>query len=145
VAFEGDWLLVGSSMPDDLWGDGLPKVLSFATLWDWLTGERRPNVDLILSAQGVQQLRRELPDRTGDWLARRDPDGQHTQRLQALGALDDDRLDVGEEAELLATTMRELGYDVTERFLPDSGHEYGSVSDADRATLIEAILTIADR
>jgi dienelactone hydrolase len=145
VAYEGDWLIMGGAQPDELWGDALPTVLSAATPWDWLEGESRPNVDLIVSAQGRQQLQRDLPDDTGDWLARRDPDGRHTRRFQALGALNDDRLDVGEESELLAATMRELDYDVEQLLLPDSGHEYSSVSEADRATLIEAILTVADR
>jgi pimeloyl-ACP methyl ester carboxylesterase len=145
VAYEGDWLMMGGPQPDELWGDELPKVLSAVTPWDWLEGDNRPNVDLVVSAGGRQQLQRELPDHTGDWLARRDPDGQHTQRLQALGALDDDRVDVGELSELLAATMRELDYDVEQLLLPDSGHEYSSVTDADRATLIEAILTVANR
>ena len=70
----------------------------------------------------------------------RDPDGIYAERLGSLGALDDGKVDIVDESDLLASFMTDLGYDTQRTMLPDSGHEWRSVSAADRQALVGAIL-----
>jgi dienelactone hydrolase len=141
VAWDGDYLMAGSSMFDTTWGTEVPVVMAEITPWPWIDTDDPPTTVILTSANSPDEgYRRELPDNTGDWLAVRDPDGTHTARLETLGALDDDQVDVNEEAELLVDTMQDSSFDVELIVLAESGHEWGSVSTNDRAILIDAIL-----
>lgn len=145
VAWDGDYLMMGGTAADDLWGDGVGDVVARNTLWRWLEdGERFP-VTLVNGERAIEQMVRELPDSTGDWLARRDPDGAFEAEFAAIGALDDSAINVGELSDLLAARMTSLGFDVEQILLPESGHEWSQTSEEAKELLVEAIHTVADR
>jgi hypothetical protein len=72
----------------------------------------------------------------------RDPDGWFRERLDGIKALDDDCMDIGEAATVLARAMAEHGFDATELFLENSAHL--GISDEDQTLLVNAILGTTD-
>lgn len=145
VAWDGDYLMMGGTGPDSLWGDEVGDVVAHNTLWRWLEDADRFPVTLVNGELAIQQMSRELPDSTGDWLARRDPDGAFRSELEALGALEDSAVNVGELSDLLAARMTTLGFDVEQVLLPETGHEWSQTSEEAKELLVEAVLTVADR
>lgn len=138
VLWEGDWLLIHPGW--DQHGNGLPVVMEETTPWVWLDTGPEMSVELITTA--ARQSRCGITD-PGDpyWL--RDPDGWFRERLEALGALADGCIDMGEPTEVLADTMREQGFDVVELFLEESTHDY--LSRHDQALVVAEVIAIADR
>lgn len=137
VLWEGDWLL--ATIVWDRYGDGLPTVMEAYTPWSWLDQAAHPAVVLATTAGGRALERRCDASATAPWLATRDPDGSLTPRLEAIGAFDDDCLDVGEPTTVLGEVMREHGFDVQELALPESSHT--SLRRADLDALMDALFT----
>jgi alpha-beta hydrolase superfamily lysophospholipase len=138
VLWEGDWLLIHAGW--DQQGGTLPSVMEVITPWAWLASGPEMSVDLITTAARANRCGMTDPS-DPYWL--RDPDGWFWERLEALGALADGCIDVGEPTELLADTMREQGFDVVELFLEESTHTY--LSRHDQALVVAEVIAIADR
>jgi len=139
VLFEGDWLLVG----DDSWsgyGENLPLLIEVASPWAELaTGPKMP-VTFVCSTECRDTT---FPVDSAFWL--RDPTGRFQQALEAAGALEDDRISVGEVTNLMAVAMREEGFDVVELLLEHSRHSPGTQTPEDLELLYAEIMSIADR
>jgi acetyl esterase/lipase len=141
VLWEGDWLLQG---PDfDYLGEGIPTVREAIAPWYWLASGPRMAVAHFVSAGAVEELIRCGASDPDGWYPLRDPDGWFRERLQAIGAFDDDCIDVAEPTRVLADEMRSEGYDVVEFLLPDSSHM--SLQAGDQAMLVDEVMSIADR
>ncbi|MBN2114622.1 MAG: alpha/beta hydrolase [Acidimicrobiia bacterium] len=138
VLWEGDWMLIHPGW--DRQGDALPSVMETITPWAWLSGGPATSVVLITTAARESRCGMTAP---GDpyWL--RDPDGRFREQLEALGALADGCIDVGETNAMLAAAMEEQGFDVRELFLEESTHDY--LSRHDQALLVVETIAIADR
>ena len=138
VLVEGDWLLGG------LWEDtgNLPELMGVATPWTWLADAPTMPVTLVTTA-GAQRSHRRcgVSDAASPFWVR-DPDGWFREQLDELNALDDDCIDIGEAATVLAAAMTGHGFDVTELLLEDSGHT--GFSDTDQVVLVDAILGTTD-
>ena len=143
VLWEGDWLL---SIDPGLWdnyGDGLPMVMEAVTPWAWLATAPRMSVSLVTtlaSRSGMKRCEVSDPDNPF-WL--RDPTGWFRERLEAAGALEDGCIDIVENNELLAATMREEGFDVAELLLEHSNHS--TLGHEDQQLVAAEILAIGDR
>jgi hypothetical protein len=100
-------------------------------------------VDLVTTAGGRSEYKRcDLSDpETTYWL--RDPDGWFRERLEAIGALADGCIDVGEPTEILADAMREQGFEVVELLLEEATH--ATLHPEGQALLVDEIIAIADR
>lgn len=140
VLWEGDWMLGPAFVQ---YGERLPDLLEQLAPWTLLATAPRMPVSFVTTAGAVREYHMcDVSDPDSPFWVR-DPDGWFRERFEARGALDDDCVDVGEPAELLAETMREHGFDVTELFLNDSGHlSFGS---EDLETVVDEIMTVADR
>ena len=141
VLWEGDWLLEGP--PFDYLGEAIPMVQEAIAPWYWLASGPRIAVAHFVSAGAVGELTRCGAADPNGWYPLRDPDGWFRQRLEAVGAFDDDCIDVAEATRVLADEMRAQGYDVAEFFLPDSFHT--NLGGDDLATLVDEVMRIADR
>ena len=138
VLVEGDWMLGGA------WEDtgNLPELMEVSTPWTWLADAPTMPVTLVTTA-GAQRSHRTcgVADAASPFWVR-DPDGWFREQLDELKALDDDCIDIGEAATVLAAAMTGHGFDATELLLEDSGH--AGFSDTDQVVLVDAILGTTD-
>ena len=139
--WEGDWLLEGPAF--DYLGEGIPMVQEAIAPWHWLATGPRVAVAHFVAAGSIGELARCGASDPDGWSPLRAPDGWFRERLEAVGAFDDDCIDVAEATRVLADEMRAQGYDVAEFFLPDSFHT--NLGGDDLATLVDEVMTIADR
>ena len=139
VLWEGDWLFQGP--PVDFLGEGIPLVREAIAPWYWLAAGPRIAVAHVVAAGSIRELFRCGATDPNGWYPLRDPDGWFRERLDAIGAFDDDCIDVSEPTRVLVDEMRAQGYDVTEILLPDSRHTV-LVGD-DLATLVDEVIRIA--
>lgn len=138
VLVEGDWLL-GGEMED---ADDLPQLLEITTPWTWLTDAPTMPVTLVTTAGAKRTLTRCGVSDVASPFWVRDPSGWFRERLEGIKALDDDCMDIGEAATVLAGAMAEHGFDTTELFLENSAHL--GLSDEDQELLVDAILGTID-
>jgi hypothetical protein len=139
VMWDGDLMMGGP-----LWDphrDHIVELMEVATPWTRLDDPPRPRALLVTAARSRTNLRRcGVADPSADfWVG--DPDGWFHDRLAARGALDDDCVDIGEAADLLADTMRDHGFDARSLALPNSGHE--QIGDGDWELVVDGILGLA--
>lgn len=142
VLWEGDWMLT-DSFTWDQYGDGLPALMEPITPWTWIDTAPTMSVVLVTTLGGRRDLRScGISDPTSPYWVR-DPDGWFRERLDTIKALEDDCIDVGEPTEVLADTMREHGYDLTELFLEHSGHV--NLNPDDQTRLVDEVIAITAR
>ena len=137
VLFDGDWLLGGLPVWDDLLREDR-RVFDDVTPWSHLEGSDRIPVQILDSADPA--LSGPLSGKAAErWLALRDPTGRFYRELTELGALADGVYSAHDGQRLLSQRLRSLGYPTRLRILPASGHEY--LSAAGHQVLAEAILS----
>jgi len=141
VLWEGDWLLQDPTF--DYLGEAIPMMQEAIAPWYWLAAGPRLAVAHFVAAGSIAELTRCGASDPAGWYPLRDPDGWFRDRLEAIGAFDDDCIDVSEPTRVLADEMRAQGYDVTEISLPDSSHTV--LRGEDLATLVDEVMRIADR
>ena len=138
VLVEGDWLLGGDLENTD----DLPQLMEIVTPWTWIADAPTMPVTLVTTAGAKRNLTRcGVSDAASPFWVR-DPDGWFRERLDGIKALDDDCMDIGEAATVLAGAMAEHGFDATELFLENSTHL--GINDEDQKLLVNAILGTTD-
>lgn len=137
VLFEGDWLFQDPYW--DQWKDGIPTIRTAFTPWTWMDAEHKPAVTLVTTKGGATELTRCDVERSDGWYPARDPDGWFWVRFDAIGALEDGCLHLGEVASVLADTLAFEGFAVESLFLEDSGHMY--LAEADEQAFLDATLS----
>jgi hypothetical protein len=141
VLYEGDWMIGDGSW--DTFADELPDFVDVITPWSLLADAPAMPVTFVTTSGGIASLRRcgvTDPDHPS-W--QRDADGVFHEGLDAGGMLEDDCVDVGEPTVVLAQAMRELGFDVAELFMPNSGHMDLSAEESD--IFADEVMSIIDR
>jgi hypothetical protein len=116
--------------------------MEIVTPWTWLADAPTMPVTLVTTAGAKRNLTRCGVSDTASPFWVRDPDGWFRERLDGIKALDDDCMDIGEAATVLAEAMAEHGFDATELFLENSTHL--GISNEDQTLLVNAILGTTD-
>jgi len=145
VLWEGNRLLSEADR-NPICGESVPMLLEAFSLLAWLaTGPKMP-VDLVTTPSCRASAKRcdpglSDPD-TVYWSRALAGSFRLWERFEAIGAMDNGCIDMGEVGRVLGAIMQEAGFDAEVIFLEHGQH--GDLSE-DQALVVTEILTIADR
>jgi hypothetical protein len=141
MLWEGDWLLETGEIWDKF-GAAIATVMPAYTPWRLLAAA--PKIAARLAVADMSRVGLDRCSAKGSaWLAWRDVTGTLRHRLASSGALNDDCVNVGEAAELLAASMRGHGIEAKVLVLPDPGSIHEILAPADLGVLARNTVALA--